>query len=568
MVMLTTSSFAFRDVCTHAIIGRRTLPDDPSLQELRVLSVWSFFYCLPPPCNCYENINCGGTSCGGLGDNPDICMEDTLFHRSCKVGSCPPYGNYDHHFLCRSAGLLESRGTAKTCILIDPECEDFFNDNENLSDSKPIADPPEDNKPALLSVKPADSSAASDPPFDFGDTLKYEITVSQQAIKPGTDTVGVTGTVKVTCILKVSTYEGRCMNYPALTVGDTIADIYPDTSVSDTLGWKLIAQWFDSSRKCFRLEKKCRAGVNYVTFSVRDYAPEGDLEVFLSEDTTEVADGSPLKIPPDYETWKSTSDFDQDGFTVWEEYRGFILAGSIRRLDSLFSDVFLWNHTTDITSSYIDRAATVSGLDSFCTLLGPVAPPSETFQTERFLDFKRKKFVSSSYAENSLCLPGYTPPSNFPGDQGYIHFYSGEGGGGENGIAGECFRDADYPQPGGVGVDAVWVYTNYLNIAVNSYSGMNGNEATVYSQLLQRVVNHELGHAFGLSHPTSPAYNGTYSCVMSYVLNDSSDWTENRIPNTWPTSEPTVRLGWAQWIQLVGPEDSYESCVGTVRYRP
>jgi hypothetical protein len=525
------------------------------LCEYRYTKIFECTWCCGGDCH----VGCASGSCGP--SNFDSLTPPI----DCNIESwCECSHEFGHTCIEReNVAYVGASQTTKLCVIVPCSCL-----NKRWT-------PPLERRFAPIVVKttdsakttklvPANTSPTSDPVHNYGDILCYQFIASKAD--------------DVTAVLKTSTYEGRCMNYPVGPAEpDTISDMVPDTVTEMSRNrWRLLAHWYEDDRSCFKIQRMISAGVTNLQIRVLDYAAEGDLSAWDSSGH-EIPD--PQQIPPDYERFKSTGDADSDGFTAWEEYRGFMDDyGQHWRLDSLQTDVYVYNHAAAISQENLNRAAYVVSLEvPFPNSFRMDWCPTEqgVYDDPRILDFKSHKLFYSSWlggieVDNPLCYPGYDASAVSPhgGHQGYIHLYDGEGPGLPE--AGICLRDSAFPEPGGIGVLKIGVWTTPIWDWVIVRQGLPPAERpTVYDLVVQRFLNHELGHAFSLPHtPTDFPENGDFRCAMSYILsaNDSTTSIYNRIPTTWETY--AGQIGWEYWIDHVGNKDTYSYCNGEVRFRP
>ena len=209
--------------------------------------------------------------------------------------------------------------------------------------------------------------------------------------------------------LKTSMYEGMCMNAAVPEADDQINDIVPYQvygciEMSGQNG-TFIAMEYMNPR-----EPKCL----YVR--VLDFAAEAGLEAWKSDDRSVHAE---VEIPRDFDRFKSNADPDSDGFTNWEEYRGFMIYDGNERTDSTNANVFVCLHCADIDWSRLLISAHVAGIPQGYNF---ISGTQGLVSDGRFLDYKsqyRDKW--GVWLSNSLCYPGYTTPSSPSSHQACIH---------------------------------------------------------------------------------------------------------------------------------------------------
>lgn len=558
---LSIVSFAQEDTCpdggwnscTVVFLGRYLHNNPYGLWAYRYRQVALHY-------ECYRDAPCtgGGYNC----NNHCVQCRRLGINEFCISGNCDEWST-DVSTSCLGT-LLTWKHVNNYCYLVDVECLDGYYDAWPAN--RPVAPPPVIIlKPDPLAVLPHEDeeekpdSVTVAPFHSFGDTLLYDVFVSEAAPQ-----------MAVTVILKTSTYEGRCMNYPVgSTVGDTISDLYP----ADTINWHLDSHWFGEDTSYFQLSRICVVGVYPFNVVVRDYAAEGILEVKNSNSGVP-GQGSPIYIPKDFERWKSTADPDSDGFTVWEEYRGFecfneaadsffhirtdtTIIDSLSHADLIINDqdlVFsplLVDTLTSWTRAHLHELGTGAGLTYLI--------PWSNFPGFMYIDFKSKKWVSNEWAANSLCTPPGMedlPARTSIADQGIVKVVSSSSviGNSEDGWrSGATAQDFDtvyfddsllYRGPGGCAriifyqgsIDEIMTYIGGFGTLPSSLTD------TVMFIRSSRVVAHEFGHALGIDHHGDNGdgeaghYLGRYECVLKYE------------PITiWQDS-----LSWVQWIQTAG----------------
>jgi len=461
-----------------------------------------------PPLSCWDGTWCGNTR---------------SFYATCTVLAL------GDSILCWGMQI------GKFCALVPCACLGMTWTPPPCRRMAPRADKPCDT----LVLRPSDTPPTSDPVHKFGDRLCYQFYTTK--------------THNVTAVLKTSTYEGRCMNYPVGPAElDTISDMVPDTLPHGAPGhWDFLEHWFEGDRSCFKLKRTIIPGISDLYIRVLDYAAEGDLTAW--DDSGHVIP-DPQQIPPNYQRFKSTTDADSDGFTAWEEYRGFIISGVHHRLDSTRAQVFVHGLPSDyvgdmesVTNYSIVNAADVES--KICC---------ESLFKIRFLDFKSHKGATMDTL-NPLCEPGITPPLNIDwADQGIIP-------GKPMGIevsdsvvtSGDTVKmgwtwvtDASNPYPGGAGIARMVVYRGSVCYVLHTYIESEimpaEDSAFVFEQKIKRVFFHEMGHAYNLLDAGSSCNR---NCVMKYetsadILAFLNRWSEY----TWGTG--------------------YGLCPGTRRLRP
>ena len=240
------------------------------------------------------------------------------------------------------------------------------------------------------------------------------------------------------------------------------------------------------------------------------------------------------------------ADPDSDGFTIWEEYRGFVLDTGHVRGDSIKKDFFL-------LAGYPNRQQIQTMLNNTGTgdwIVHEENPPGEVYQSFTWLDTKIFKYSdsSSNLIPNELCFPGIFPdtfvaPEYFNGQwhQGIIPrafrldtvFLKG-GGDSDIDTAGEC---RCWPPCRGCGsIDSILVYRrnieDFMDFLVNPENGYNmpSSRSDDYrNEYVDRDWIHELGEALGLDH----VVDGEWNCVMRSG-NDYSEFPNNS-DNWWST---------------------------------
>lgn len=161
----------------------------------------------------------------------------------------------------------------------------------------------------------------------YGDTLCYVLKVTRP--------------IDVVVKLWGSTYEGIAMNAP---VPDTVG-LYEDSSSVKYCDLVLLGGEFDGFVSGqFQQTRTIHvdSAVN-VKVLVMDYAAHGYIRAYQATNPNNSA-RHPQTIIKGYSDWTSNADPDSDGFTRWEEYRGFIQKyGDVYshvRLDSTKPELF------------------------------------------------------------------------------------------------------------------------------------------------------------------------------------------------------------------------------------
>lgn len=325
-----------------------------------------------------------------------------------------------------------------------------------------------------------------------------------------------------------------------------------------------------------------------------------------------------LKLPPNYEQWKSTADADSDGFSVWEEYRGFDFwmdnVTVHERLDTNltelvfqaddgmqtgYSDAFDKLQSSEFTNvalvSFGDINSNVFESTDTPEVLPPGPPDGQPAYdgdlVRNFIDFESDHFVESDWIHNELC----TPPGmeTFPWgenrstidiadiaiigleiDHSTLHptllgqtrpYYIVETSIRQNE---DCAPVIQYPGGGGCG--GIKIYEDNLH---NHVDGLVADPQYNFPtqppwdlipyfkiQRTSRTITHEFGHAFGINHHCPNNYVGNRLCVMKYLFT----------PDDYPHGTPTPE----DWIDFLDDvlvaeymDDPYH-CRQTVAMRP
>lgn len=376
-----------------------------------------------------------------------------------------------------------------------------------------------------VGLRPMPGSKAEDSLHAFGDVLPYQFLF--------------TAPLPVRAWLTTSTYEGRCMNYPVNYGGttelDTISDMVPD---SLTGGWHLVNRWHHDDRSCYLVERTCPTGFSYLNLRVLDYAAEGDLVAYRADNELYILYDS-QKIPRNYEQFRSRSDSDSDGFTAWEEHRGFKGIGGqdFVRLDTNQAEMLVDNGYAYLQGATLDTFQTMCE----CSVINCHGIPFVCFETSddsrEFVDYESNHFSKvgndGEWVADTLCDPGYNPPRSpdAPGseiadvDQGIIRIvpsYGLHGGMGSYtcGATDQLPRGTS-PLPGGDACNGILMYETSLDSLVR-WLWLNGglqlsDTHAVRALYSTRNVYHEFGHAQGIIHHHPDSTAGLWQCVMKYT---------------------------------------------------
>ncbi|RPH93525.1 hypothetical protein EHM69_10075 [candidate division KSB1 bacterium] len=334
------------------------------------------------------------------------------------------------------------------------------------------------------------------------------------------------------------------MNYPVgPTEQDTISDIVPDLMEhGDPNHWELISHLFVGDRSVFTFRKLLAPGITPLNVRVLDYAAEGDLSAYETGNSSNEA-SDPQQIPPNYEQWKRDDDNDGDGFTYWEEYRGFIVGQNHLRTHTYTNaTVFIDN---------VDGAMPPEAFSAFATSSGYLAldmslAPFETYSDEReFLDFKSNKFCAGNWDDNPLCDAGYDPLGGISqADQIKVLVNISDG------TPASDYGVTTFAHSAFWGLADVQVVNIYRWQHIDDVSSWQQQEESplppedaerVYDQYIIRTFVHELGHTISIPDH-SPLYYGSFWCPMKYV--NFMDYP--------PQGPPDGDHTWERWIWGTG----------------
>ncbi len=363
--------------------------------------------------------------------------------------------------------------------------------------------------------------------------------------------------------LVTSTYEGIAMNAPVplwytphpemdSVRQDTICDIVPDTLSP----MRLHGPFFEGDTAYFSdtiFFDPLTGVAQSLILRVQDYAAAGTLRAWLLNDP---ASNASEQIPFNFERFLSRSDSDSDGFSAWEEYRGFILnpdsAKPHARLDSTHKDLFVLpdaalaqDYDTVFamlaTSSFLGATIRTypADLDSFSwlktdTLIFITGTDTSRLRLSRnFVDYESRHFDGAAWVQDILA----TPPGleSFPWDAQhdtikradiavvkvrldaftptniFANTYQFEDSSGNNLSAYESCNNPLRIYPGSGGTDAIVVYEVGLDRWVNAIANADTFHLPVSLQLdfkrqqIVRTILHEFGHVAGINHHCLPS---------------------------------------------------------------
>jgi hypothetical protein len=438
----------------------------------------------------------------------------------------------------------------------------------------------------------------------YGDDLCYAVRASHPMV--------------VEVLVKSSMYEGMAMNagVPYNAPEDT-ADVWPDTTdvqPSGTYRWRRAGSYIQGNFKYFRLQRWCDSlSTAFLHVRILDYAAEAELRAYPAEVT--YLSSRSIRIPYDQHylgKMKSTVDADSDGFTAWEEYRGFC--------NGINGNDYVWNSRLDTTraqffytvfdqancftpgmaEAIVDTCAKIAGNSQAILIpINNLSQLSELVYDEtdvrHFIDFKSHVYrKDSTWVPNPLCVPlGQRGP--YLADA-YMHpivddsigiaqngiFYlttTARDTGDQEGFAKIQFDPSQTPPwiyPGGGGLYKIIINSHWVNYSVLTMVTNHQLPATMrYDPALpanfERNIAHEFGHAFGLTHhtPCCTAPLGDESCIMTYwwwVGTDPCCSNQNSL-NPPPDAAP----GWTTWFQNnrsgYGFKQDQWNCAGRFMFR-
>jgi hypothetical protein len=368
----------------------------------------------------------------------------------------------------------------------------------------------------------------------------------------------------VTVVLSSSTYEGIAMNAPQ-PPGDTntTSDVIP--IFED--GWTFYGHDYQGGFSRWHASRQIDAGEE-VEFHVRvlDYAAEARIYVGSADSLAwSRMNFIPLYVLP----WLSNADADSDGFTVWEEYRGFMTVVDDdpvhARLDTATKELFV-HQDGSLDDSLIADLESEPFLDATLIEVGPgvgtyTDPLFETFNgfalLRYFLDFNSHVFHATQWIQNTMCTPSGLESFPWEWAQGHpiiedadialvmVHTDDEheppadtmQAGDTEGYIVPGPARDAcgQVPHyPGGGGCGGVTIFSrgivNYFELEILAHPAYfdlwpnfeNDCRTLFVGQQFRRAVAHEFGHVIGIDHHctdtpgTEDAGLWSIGCVMKY----------------------------------------------------
>jgi hypothetical protein len=369
-------------------------------------------------------------------------------------------------------------------------------------------------EPAKISFEPCKGGIDSSYKPAYGDDVCYTVQVSH--------------TMTVIATVLSSTYEGIAMNAPQ-PPGDTntTSDVIP--IFED--GWTFHGHDYQGGFSRWHASRLINAGEE-VEFHVRvlDYAAEARIYVGSADSLA----WSRMNFIPLYALpWLSNADADSDGFTVWEEYRGFCNADSSHfRLDTSLSsvrrEVLLIDDGGFFVQFSLDEAFRIRLQEmSACSLV--LQPTLVTFgvsDSNHFTWDRLDRFQSSWDADEAdwqglpgLTFPGYNHASPIPSwglceyergfDQVAIRLTNVQvSDTSEVGHVNHVFGGPDWGF-GICGNAGVAMDFNRIETTVRSWPHLYDYHMREYFQVLaicqERTVAHEFGHVLNVTDHCGPS---------------------------------------------------------------
>jgi hypothetical protein len=259
-------------------------------------------------------------------------------------------------------------------------------------------------EPDPITVNPCLDSPNADPNYlpIFGDDMVcYEVHAEHEG--------------DVTASIASSTYEGIAMN-AGLTpaINDSFADVIPIQT-----GWSWIFQ--DDSLHHFYAQAEANfADVTHFSAGQTMKIALKVLDWGATARITATGGGSLggcqaiAYFPKSYDLVRSNADPDSDGFTTFEEYRGFMGIGGqgYSRLDPNRPEMLVADYSQYLQGEILDTFQTMCA----CSVINCYDIPFENIRmigdNRKFVDFQSRELFDndSTWVLNPLCDAGFNPP--------------------------------------------------------------------------------------------------------------------------------------------------------------
>ena len=345
-------------------------------------------------------------------------------------------------------------------------------------------------------------------------------------------------------------------NWPGAYGNDTETETSPDLvlDIYDNPGWTLV------STSKLKIENITATGSYTVKVKCRDWAASGVFHARLYDSSDMLRDSDSITIPldadengiadkwdsqwtaadragnGDNETGPGSNAHHGDGYTYWEEYRGFSIKGTVTRLDPTKKDIFTWSEFDGIsywesqagTSTFPGVSLNIADLGYTHNLPAPfvlhLINPGETRESQGWVNYRNPShktrmkqyavFVDEFTLRTTLDETIKWVKSNTSHPTGEIH--------------GVAQPRSGYSAPNGpAGMKSALVFPIFVLSGTNSHLNPHATDIT------NNTIAHEFGHNMFLNHSADSAdvmyeksstqsqfsagWNGTYNLIAKQL---------------------------------------------------